>query len=68
METGNGELGNKVQVGVETGEVGREENLRSKGGKLRIGRGELLLEGGRAIENKDRLINLDPFSASILEV
>lgn len=68
METRNGELRDEVQVGVETGEVCREENFRGKRGKLGVGRGELLLEGGCAIENKDGLVNLDPFSTSILEV
>lgn len=68
VETGNGELGNKINVGVETTKVGGQKDLGGNRGKFSIGGIELALELETSIENEDRLVDLDPVGTSSLEL
>jgi hypothetical protein len=68
VEASNGELGDKVDVGVQAVEVGGEHDLGSDRDKLSVSKRILLVEFGTLVENKDRLINLDGFNSSSLEL
>lgn len=68
VETGDWQLRNVVQVGIEPSEVCGEENLGSDLGESGVSRGELRLEVGSTIENKDRLVDLNPLSTSSLQI
>ena len=68
VETSDGKLGNKSDIGVETAKVSGEQDLGCDKRKFSIGSGELLLEIGGAVENEDGLVDLDPLSPGNLEV
>ena len=68
METGNRKFGGEVEVGVETTEVGGQEDFWGDGGKLSIGGIELTLKLETSIENKDGFVDLDPLGTSSLEL
>ncbi len=67
VEAGDGELSNDLDVGVEAGEVGGEQDLGRDGSKLGVSRDKLLLESRGNIEDEDGLVNLDPLDTSCLE-
>jgi hypothetical protein len=68
VKTSDGELGNEVDVGVEAGEVGSQQDLGSNGDELSVRGGELLLEAGGGVEDEDGFVDLDPLSSSSLQV
>ena len=68
VETGNRKFGGEVEVGVETTEVGGQEDFGGNGGKLSIGGIELTLKLETSIENKDGFVDLDPLGTSSLEL
>jgi len=68
VETGNRKFSSEVEVGVETTEVGCQEDFWGDGGKFSIGGVELALELETSIENKDGLVDLDPLGTSSLEL
>jgi hypothetical protein len=68
METRNGQLGNVVQIGIESREVGGEENVGSNLGENSISGDELRFEVGRTIENEDGLVDLNPLSTRSLQI
>lgn len=68
VETSDTELGNDVEVGVETTVVGREQDKGSDGDDLVVGGLESGRVVGSGVKNEDGLVNLDPLSASGLEL
>ena len=67
VKTGDGELGNEVDIRVETTEVGGQEDFRGNRGKFSISGVELALELETSIKNEHGLIDLNPLSTSSLE-
>lgn len=68
VDTSDGELGDDRDVGVKTAVVGGKDDLGGDGSKLGVSGDEFLLVVARGVEDEDRLVNLNPFSASCLEV
>ena len=67
VETSDREFGSKVNVGVETTEVGGQEDLGGNGGKFCVGGVELALKLEASVENEDGLVYLDPLGTGCLE-
>lgn len=70
MDSVNGELGNELDVGVETSEVGSDGDLESGNGLGESGVGLDVLgsEGGGSVEDESGLINLDLSGTGSLEL
>ena len=68
VETSDRKFGNEAEVGVETTEVGGQEDFWGDRGKLGIGGVELALKLETSIENKDGLVDLDPLCTGGLEL
>ena len=68
VETSDGELGSEVEVGVETAEVGGQEDLWGNRGKFSVGGVELALKLEASVENEDGFVNLDPLGTGGLEL
>lgn len=68
VQTSDGEVLHDVHVGLETAEVGSEDDLGGNSGELGVCLLELSGVGSSGIENQDGFVDLDPLDASILEL
>jgi len=68
VKTSNGELGNEVEVGVETTEVGGQQDFGGNRGKFGISGVELALEPETSVKNEDGFVDLNPLGTSGLEL
>lgn len=68
VETGDAQLGNDVDIALETAVVGGKHDRGGNGDKLAVRGDERALVVGSDIENEEGLIDLDPVSTSGLEL
>lgn len=68
VKTSDRELSSKLKVRIKTAVVSREDDLRGDWSKGAVCSGELLSEAGGSVQNKDGLVDLDPFRTCGLQL